>query len=138
MRGGAIPLLAWGTLLVVLLLGNLIWAGDAVQAGVFALAAGLVYAGAVLLVASDHEALRKGPPPPSVEPEVLPQASLAAVVIGLSIACIGFGLVWAGFLIYFGAGVLVLSVGRLVIEIRAEIAARAALKSRGALEERRP
>jgi hypothetical protein len=137
-RGGAIPLLAWGTLLVVLLLGNLIWTQDAVQVGVFALAAGVVYAGAALLVASDREALRKGPPPAAVEPEVLPQASLAAVVVGLSIACIGFGLVWAGFLIYFGVGVLVLSVGRLVLELRAELAARAALKSRGTPEEPRP
>ena len=128
MRGGAIPLLAWGTLLLVLLVGNWVWTGDAVQVGTFALAVGLIYAGAALLVALDHEALRKGPPAPTGEPEAIPVASLAAVVAGLAIACIGFGLVWAGFLIYFGAGVLVLSLGRLLLEVRAEHQEREALE----------
>lgn len=128
MRGGAIPLLAWGTLLVALLVGNWVWTDDAIQVGTFALAAGLIYAGAALLVAMDREALRKGPPVPTGEPEAIPVASLAAVVAGLAIACIGFGLVWAGFLIYFGAGVLVLSLGRLLIEVRAEHQEREALE----------
>ena len=44
---------------------------------------------------------------------------------------------WAGFLIYFGAGVLVLSLGRLVLELRAELAARDALEARDAIEEPR-
>jgi hypothetical protein len=136
-RGGAIPLLAWGTLLVVLLVGNLIWTGDAVQVGTFALAAGVVYTGAVLLVVWNRQALHTGPPPPDDEPEVVPEASLAAVLVGLSVACIGFGLVWAGFLSYFGAGVLVLSLGRLVLELRAEFGARDALKARGTPEEPR-
>lgn len=137
MRGGAIPLLAWGTLLVVLLVGNWIWTGDAVQVGSFALAAGVVYALAVLLVVSSRQALKTGPPPPEDELEVVPETSLAAVLVGVSIACIGFGLVWAGFLIYFGAGVLVLSLGRLVLELRAELAARDALKAPDAIEEPR-
>jgi hypothetical protein len=136
-RGGAIPLLAWGTLLVVLLIGNWIWTGDAVQVGSFALAAAMVYALAVLLVAWNRQALKTGPPPPEQEAEVVPEASLAAVLVGLSLACIGFGLVWAGFLIYFGAGVLVLSLGRLVFELRAELAARDALKACDAIEEPR-
>ena len=137
MRGGAIPLLAWGTLLVVLMALNWIWTGDAIQVGTFAMAAGVVYAGAALLVARDRQALRRGAPPASDEPELVPEASLAAVVAGLSIACIGFGLVWAGFLIYFGAGVLVLSIGRLVLELRAELSARDALKARGTPQEPR-
>ena len=137
MRGGAIPLLAWATLLVVLMVGNWIWTGDSVQVGSFALAAGLVYALAVVLVTWNREALRTGPPPPEHEPQVVPEASLAAVLVGLSIACIGFGLVWAGFLIYFGAGVLVLSLGRLVLELRSELAARDALTARDATEEAR-
>ncbi|HEX4671702.1 MAG TPA: hypothetical protein VH279_05520 [Solirubrobacteraceae bacterium] len=120
MRGGAIPLLAWATLLMILMVGNWIWTGDAVQVGSFALAAGLVYALAVLLVAWNREALETGSPPTEDEPQVVPEGSLAAVLVGLSIACIGFGLVWAGFLIYFGAGVLVLSLGRLMLELRAE------------------
>jgi formate hydrogenlyase subunit 3/multisubunit Na+/H+ antiporter MnhD subunit len=105
--------------------------------GSFALAAGLVYAFAALLVAWNREALKTGPPPVDDEPEAVPEASFAAVLVGLSIACIGFGLVWAGFLIYFGAGVLVLSVGRLVLELRAQLAARDALEARDAIEEPR-
>jgi cytochrome b561 len=136
-RAGAVPLLAWGTLLVILMVGNWIWTGDSVQVGTFALAAGLVYGLAALLVALDRQSLKTGEPPPDDEPEVVPEASLAAVLVGLSIACIGFGLVWAGFLIYFGAGVLVLSLGRLVLELRAELAAREALRSSDAIEERR-
>jgi hypothetical protein len=136
-RGGAIPLLAWATLLVVLMAGNWIWTGDSVQVGTFALAAGLVYALAALLVAMNPEALKTGPPPSEDEPEVVPEASLAAVLVGLSIACIGFGLVWAGFLIYFGAGVLVLSLGRLVLELRAELAARDGVKAPDGIEEPR-
>jgi hypothetical protein len=81
--------------------------------------------------------VKTGAPPPDDEPEVVPEASLTAVLVGLSIACIGFGLVWAGFLIYFGAGVLVLSLGRLVLELRAERAAREALRSSDAIGERR-
>ena len=38
MRGGAIPVLAWGTLLAVLLAINWIWTGDAIQVGSFAFA----------------------------------------------------------------------------------------------------
>lgn len=137
MRAGAVPLLAWGTLLVILMVGNWIWTGDSIQVGTFALAAGLVYGLAAVFVALDRQSLKTGAPPPDDEPEVVPEASLAAVLVGLSIACIGFGLVWAGFLIYFGAGVLVLSLGRLVLELRAELAAREALRSSDAIEERR-
>lgn len=113
-------MLAWGTLLLVLLIGNWVWTGDSIQIGLFAMATGLIYATAALLVAWNRQALRRGPPPPSFEPEAVPQASLAAVLVGLGIACVGFGLVWAGFLIYFGVGVVVLSFGRLMLEWRAE------------------
>ena len=61
----------------------------------------------------------------------MPEASLAAVLVGLSVACILFGIVWAGFLIYFGAGVLVLSLGRLVLELRAEHESRRDVMRRG-------
>ncbi|HEY1511863.1 MAG TPA: hypothetical protein VGF93_22850 [Solirubrobacteraceae bacterium] len=120
MRGGAIPLLAWGSLLIVLLAINWIWTGDAIQIGSFAFAALAIYTGAGLLALTGSHALRRGPPPVTSEPETVPEASLAAVLAGLSIGCILFGIVWAGFLIYFGAGVLVLSLGRLALELRAE------------------
>jgi hypothetical protein len=131
-RGGAIPLLAWATLLVVLLAINWIWTDDAIQVASFGLAALAVYAGGGLLAITRREALRRGPPPPTPDPEALPEASLAAVLVGLSIACILFGIVWSGFLIDFGAGVLVLSIGRLALELRAEReSVRSFLRERG-------
>jgi hypothetical protein len=119
-RGGAIPLLAWGTLLLVLLAINWIWTDDAIQVSSFAFTVLAVYGAALLLWAAKREALRRGPPPPRGDPEPVPEASLSAVLIGLSVACILFGLAWAKFLVYFGAGVLALALGRLWLELRAE------------------
>ena len=121
MRGGAIPLLTWATLLVVLLAVNWIWTGDVIQVGSFAFAALVIYAGGGLLfVVAGRQALRRGPPSPGTDPEPVPQTSVAAVTVGLSIGCILFGVVWAHFLVYFGVGVLVLSLARLGVELRAQ------------------
>ncbi len=125
MRGGALPLLSWGTLLVVMLLINWIWTGDAIQVGSFAFAVLVVYGAAGLLWRFGRQAIRRGPPAAGSGPEAVPDASLAAVLAGLSVACILFGVAWASFLIYFGAGVLVLSLGRLALELRAERQSRA-------------
>jgi hypothetical protein len=123
-RGGAIPLLAWGTLLVVLLAINWIWTSDAIQVGTFGFAALVIYGSAVVLWLARREALRRGPPEPRGDPEAVPEASIAAVLLGLSVACILFGLAWAKFLVYFGAGTLALSLGRLWLELRSESASR--------------
>lgn len=120
MRGGAIPLICWATLLAVLLAINWIWTGDAIQVGTFAYAALSIYTGALLLWLFSRAAIRPGPPAPPDDPEAVPDASLATVSVALSIACILFGLAWASFLIFFGAGVLVLSLGRLAVELHAE------------------
>jgi hypothetical protein len=130
MRGGAIPLLAWGTLLVVLLALNWIWTGDAIQVGAFAFAALAVYSGAGLVALTGRDALRRGPPPAGRELEAVPESSLAAVLAGIAIASILFGIVWAGFLIYFGAGMLVASLGRLALELRAERETRRSIMDR--------
>jgi hypothetical protein len=119
-RGGAIPLLAWGTLLAVLLAINWIWTGDAIQVGQFGFAVLAIYSGAALLVITGRGALRRGAPQGDPNPEAFPEASLAAVLVGLSVGCMLFGVVWATFLVYFGAGVLLLSLGRLAQERRAE------------------
>lgn len=124
MRGGAIPLLAWATLLVVLLVINWIWTGDAIQAGTFAFAALAIYCGALLLWLTRREAIRRGPPEPEAKAEPVPESSVAAVLIGLAIGCILFGIAWATFLVWFGAGVLVLSLGRMALELRAERVSR--------------
>lgn len=123
MRGGAIPLLCWATLLAALLAINWIWTGDAIQVGMFAYAALSIYAGGLLLWLLSNAALRRGAPIAREDPEAVPRASLAAVLVALSIACILFGLAWAKFLVFFGAGLLVVSLGRLALELHAERAA---------------
>ena len=81
----------------------------------------IIYLFGVLLWVSRREAIRRGPPEPRArarrssagEPGALPASAL-------SLGCILFGIAWAKFLVYFGTGLLVLSVGRLVLELRAE------------------
>jgi len=54
----------------------------------------------------------------------VPESSAAAALVGLSLGCILFGLAWASFLIWFGAAVLLASLGRLTNELRAERSSR--------------
>lgn len=124
MRGGAIPVLSWATLLVVLYIGNWIWDEKQVNPFVAAFAVVVIFAWGLLLWLRCRQAIEPGPPPPERGPEAEPDASVAAMLIGLSIAAILFGIVWATFLIYFGAGLLLLSLGRLALELRAERATR--------------
>ena len=128
MRGGAIPVLVWGTLLLVLFIGNWIWDAKAVNAAEAAAAAVIVYAVGVMLWLARRDAIRRGPPAPETEVDAVPQASLAAVLVAIAIASILFGLAWAKFLVYFGLGLLILSLGRLVIEWRAERMSRRAIR----------
>jgi hypothetical protein len=121
MKGGAIPFLAWGALLVVLFAGNTVWNGklmDSLASG-FAAAVILAYAAALMLLGG-RRATRKGAPEASGRPEPVATSSLGAVAAGLSLACALFGFVFGSFLIYFGAGMLLLSLGRVIVEVRAE------------------
>ena len=120
MRGGAIPLLAWGTVLLVLAIGNWVWDAKPVNGAAASAAVAIIYLFGLALWLARHEAIRRGPPEDSPALDSVPQASLAAAGIGVSLGCILFGIAWAKFLVDFGIGVLVLSVGRLVLEIRAE------------------
>ncbi len=120
MRGGAIPIFAWGTILLVLAIGNWVWDAKPVNASAASAAVAIVYLFGVVLWLSRREALRRGPPEARPMLESVPQASLAAAGVGVSLGCILFGIAWARFLVAFGAGVLVLSLGRLVLEMRAE------------------
>ena len=121
MKGGAIPFLAWGTLLLVLFIGNTVWNGKLVDSLAAGFAALVIYLFAVALIAlAGRRAVRKGPPEASGRPEPVPTSSLGAVAAGLSLACCLFGFVFGSFLIYFGAGLLALSLGRVVIEVREE------------------
>ena len=118
MRGGAIPLLAWGALLVVLGAINWIWTGDAIQVGTFGFAILVVIGAAGGLVLLSRQAARPGPPERQSDPEAVPAVSVGAVLAGLSIGSFAFGFVFGQFFVYFGVGVLVLSLGRLAIEVR--------------------
>jgi hypothetical protein len=133
MRGGAIPVFAWGTLLLVLFIGNWIWDAKDVNAAEAAFAALVVYAAGVgLWLSARRDALRRGPPPARAEIEASPSMSVGAVLAGLAVAAILFGLVWAQFLVFFGAGLLVAALGRLWIELRAEQRSRRAVQERQA------
>jgi hypothetical protein len=123
-RGGAIPILTWATILLVLCIGNWVWDDKAVNGAAATAAVAIVYAFGVAVWLARREAIRRGPPEPRTEIEDVPQASVSAVAIGLSIGCALFGLAWAKFLLYFGIGLLVVSLGRLALELRAEHATR--------------
>lgn len=125
MKGGAIPLLAWGGLLVVLLAINWIWTGNAIQVGSLGFAVVVVLGSVGSLALKNREALRRGAPDPQIEPEAVPQGSLGAALAGFSVATFMFGFVFGTFLIFFGAGLFVASLGRLVVELRAQRRTRA-------------
>ncbi len=120
MRGGALVVLAWSALLLVLFLGHWIYAGEPTQVAISGGSLAIMVLSAVAIALSGREALRRGPPPARAKVEAVPDISFAAGLIGFSIATIGFGFVWGHFLTYFGAGLLLLSIGRLALELRAE------------------
>lgn len=120
MRGGAIPLLAWAALLIVLGAINWIWTGDAIQVGTFGFAILVVIGGAGVLVLLCRQAVAPGAPEPRSDPEAVPDVSAGAVLAGLSIGSFAFGFVFGGFFVYFGLGLLVLSLGRMAVEVRAQ------------------
>jgi hypothetical protein len=124
MRGGAIPILAWATILLVLCIGNWVWNDKPVNGAAATAAVVTIYAFGIALWLTGRESIRRGPPEPSPEPQAVPQMSVAAVGIGLSVGCALFGLVWSRFLLYFGIGTLTASLARLAIELRSERASR--------------
>ncbi len=125
MRGGAIPLLIWGSVLGVLLGLNWIWTGDLIQVASIAFVV-LTVAGWVLalVLRRPREALRRGPPARSGEPQAVPSASYGSVLLAFGVASVVFGFAFGHFPVYFGAGVMVLAAGRLVREHSAERRAR--------------
>jgi hypothetical protein len=133
MRGGSIPILAWGTILLVLCIGNWVWNDKPVNAAPATAAVVIVYAFGIALWLARRESIRRGPPDPPSEPEAVPQVSVAAAAVGLSVGCALFGLAWSSFLLYFGGAMLVASLARLAIELRAERVTR-----RRALGEEEP
>jgi hypothetical protein len=130
-RGGSIPLFAWGLLLVVLLIVNAVWTSDTIQVALFGFAAGVVFLSAIAFaVASRGEGLRRGAPAASDELETVPTSSLGAVMVAAGFAALMFGLVFGRFLIYFGAGVVIASLAQVTREMRDERRARRAWQER--------
>lgn len=125
MRGGALPMFAWGSMLLVLYAGNWIWEGRAIQVSTTVFAILVIYLAGLLVWLVRREALHRGPPEFDPRAEPLPEASTGAMLAGLSIGAMMFGLAWAQFLIFFGAGMLVLSLGRIAVELRSQRHARA-------------
>jgi hypothetical protein len=119
-RGGAIPVLAWGTLLLILFAIDWVWEGRLIQVASTTFAILAVYGTALGLWLARREALRRGPPPARRDAEAVPSASVWAVLVGLAISAILFGLVWAAFLVYFGLGVLLVALVAIVREVRAQ------------------
>ena len=121
MRGGAIPLLAWGTLLLVLFIGNWIWDKSVVNQLAAASAALIVYTTALLLIwRAGRRALRRGPPEADRTVEAVPQNSSGAAIAALAFASIVFGFTFGSFLVYFGAGLMVIALGRIAVERQAQ------------------
>jgi hypothetical protein len=120
MRGGAIPVLAWACILGVLFAGNWVWTGDPTQVGEFGFAVGVVFLCGISLAVANRSAVRRGPPPqpPPDQTEEIPELSYGALGAAIAIGAVVFGLAFGHFLIYFGAGLFVLSIGRVAIELR--------------------
>jgi hypothetical protein len=121
MRGGAWPLLIFGSLLVVMGVGNRIWADAGVQSATFAFAAAASYlVAAALCAAGRREPLRRGAPPEVEVRRAVPAASAGAVVLALGAGGLAFGFVFGKFLVFGGAGVLALGAVLIARELRAQ------------------
>jgi hypothetical protein len=117
--------------LVALLAVNAIWTSDTIQVALFGFAAGVVFLSAVAFgVASRGEGLRPGAPAAADDPEAVPTSSLGAVMVAVGVAALMFGLVFGRFLVYFGAGVVIASLGQVTREMRDERRARRAWQER--------
>lgn len=120
MRGGAIPLLAWGTLNLALLGLNWIWEGTGIHVAEFGFAVLVLYLAGLVVILRGRHAVRPGPPAHLADPDPLPRASFAAAGIGLAVGVALFGLVFGAFLIVIGGVLFVLSTARLAQEVRWE------------------
>jgi MFS family permease len=117
--------------LAVLMAINWIWTGDAIQVGMFGFAVAAILTNAIaFIVRARRDAVRRGPPPPAREPEAVPTASLGAVLVAVAATSIVFGLAFGRFLVYFGAGLLVVAAAMVLREVMAERRERRAWRTR--------
>lgn len=108
MRDGAKPLLCWASLLTLIGVLNAVWAGISVQTATFGAAVlAILFTACVLAL----RPLRRGP-------EAITYASFAPALIAVGFAALMFGFTFGHFIVYFGAGLMVAGLGRLLIELR--------------------
>lgn len=120
MRGGAIPIFIWGVLLAIMAVINAIWTtGNVIQGCVFAFGVLSVWGLAMVLIWLAPEARRKGPPELRRRPILMPSASAGAAGAAIAFSAFTFGWAFGGFWIFFGAGILLAALGRLLLEHRA-------------------
>lgn len=123
MRGGAIPLLVWSLLNLILLIIAAIfeWGTGWHNVGLHLTLTGftvvVLWAGGALLLTRTRRSISKGPPEYTPRPEPLPRVSFGASGFGLGIGLAAFGVVFGKFLIFLGAAVFLLSLGRLSREL---------------------
>jgi uncharacterized membrane protein YfcA len=117
MRGGAIPLLIWASLLAASGTLNAIWTGDDIQIEEFAGAVLITLLTAAVLIARRREAVQRGEPTAPDKPEPVTHASFAVVIGAIGFAAFLFGFVFGHFFIYFGLGLMVAALGRLGNEL---------------------
>jgi hypothetical protein len=121
MRGGALPVIAWGCLLAALMATNAIWTGDDIQIATFAFAMLVILSIVTLLaISSRRRALRRGAPERDRGVEGVPEISFGTALAGLGLGGLVFGLAFGHFFIYFGAGLIVIGLARVAVELRAE------------------
>lgn len=121
MRGGALPVIVWGCLLGALMATNAIWTGDTIQIEDYAYAMlTLVAIVVALTLASRRRALRRGAPELDQRPEAVPDVSFGAALAAVGFAALIFGLAFGHFFIYFGAGLMVLGLARVGLELRSQ------------------
>jgi sugar phosphate permease len=126
-RGGAIPVFAWGTILLASYVLNWIWEGGrSIEVAVTLAALIVIYGAGLCFYLARHESLHKGAPEPKTTLDAQPTHSIGAVLAGLSVGMILFGLAWAKFLVYLGIALLIVSWARLAVEWRSQ---RASLRS---------
>ncbi len=121
MRGGALPLLVWGCLLGALMATNAVWTGDTIQIGTFAFAMLVIITSVVALAVSSHRrAIRRGAPECDGRPDAVPDISFGAALAAVGFGALIFGLAFGHFFIYFGAGLMVIGVARVGVELRSQ------------------
>ncbi len=110
MTGGARPMLVWALLLALSGVLNLIWTGGSVQTATFGAAVLAVVLTATGIV---MRRARRGPEP-------VTHTSFGTMIAAVGVGALLFGLVFGHFIIYFGAGLIVAGLCRLLLELRAQ------------------